>query len=108
MSDFTWHSLVVDSYSDGKIYYHVTTSAHGTIYRQATVTNYTTGIFSLVGFYSARVGGSEPENAWLGVTGYNMHEVAGAYVTTIQSPLGIYPDNGKHSDGYWYVKGALA
>jgi hypothetical protein len=32
--------------------------------------------------------------------------VRGSLVTSVLSPLGIYPDNGIYSDGYWYVKGA--
>ncbi|MFB5679161.1 OmpL47-type beta-barrel domain-containing protein [Paenibacillus terreus] len=31
----------------------------------------------------------------------------GAYLTTFQAADGAYPDNGRHSEGYWYVKDSV-
>lgn len=34
--------------------------------------------------------------------------VRGAYIEDIVGPEGKYPDNGKHTDGFWYVKAVVA
>lgn len=39
---------------------------------------------------------------------YKKADAQGTYVTTIIAENGTYPDNGKHTDGYWYVKLGLA
>ncbi|KFM92910.1 fibronectin type III domain-containing protein [Paenibacillus macerans] len=31
----------------------------------------------------------------------------GAFIGDVQAPDGTYPNNGRHSDGYWYVKGEV-
>lgn len=34
--------------------------------------------------------------------------IRGSYITTVVAEDGTYPANGRHSDGYWYVKGSLS
>lgn len=37
-----------------------------------------------------------------------LSQTKGTLITTVVAEEGEYPDNDKHTDGYWYVKGALA
>ena len=43
-------------------------------------------------------------NYWYKSTGNTTEYSQGSYISDVEADPGTYPENGRHTDGYWYVK----
>lgn len=80
--------------------------------KRMTVLHVTTGESKESSYYEPDPDGSWLDPGWryqLEVNSYKIKETPGAG-TLVQSNIvandGTYPNNGKHTDGYWYIRGA--
>jgi prepilin-type N-terminal cleavage/methylation domain-containing protein len=88
-------STVSSGPSVGQVVYLDATTPGGTAVVKYTVTSNNSEIYHLAGSY----------NSSYGTAFYTQ----GSLVTAnIIAPNNTYPDRGRHTDGYWYVKGARA